>query len=344
MKTKSLAADERPENLWAVILAGEDGAGLQAGACAGPARPSDGPLDDSLLRRTLDRALLAVPEKRTVLVADPQRDLRRAPGFPLPAAHAPRLVLRPPHPGAATDILLAVHWIRRQQADATVVILPAEQAVPEPLAFIRHVLAVAAFIERHTREIVIVGARATDSGAGCGWIETSQPIPDVRSAAVWRVRSLRRSAPGTSARSGGSAWLRSTSVIVARADALIEASQRYAPELDAMLETASVLLGTRYERRSVAECHAVARDARLVDVLRAGGNRLLSASRLPPARRSDRADAARWTGWPPAPRGRFDGLVEQHSLQDNVEACLAGTVSPWLPWKAKPYTEITRKP
>lgn len=349
MMRKSLRLDEAPENLWALILAGEDGTGLQArilgssgspGAVRGPIEAS---IDGSLLRQTLDRAELAVPSRRTVIVADRTHDVHLAPEFPAPARRTPRLLLRPQGRGTATDVLLAIHWIRRQQADAAVVILPSEQVTSDPRGFMRHVVAVARFVERHAREIVLVGASPSDPDPGCGWIETAQPIPDLGRPPVWRVRSLEGSPPDVLVRAGdGDGWLRNTAVIVARAEALLEAGRRRSPELDARLETATALVGTRYERRTLEECYAVARDATFAEAVLAGTDRLLSASRLPTWPERRRTGIGR-SDRPPAPRGRFDGLVEQHFLRANVEACLAKTMSPDRPWKAKPRPGIARQ-
>jgi mannose-1-phosphate guanylyltransferase len=344
MRGRSGTSNGAAPNLWALILAGEDGEALDVASSAFETedrRAAGEASGVSLLRQTLDCARLAVPESRIVVVASRGHEVDLTPDFPAPERHAPRLVLRPPGRGTATDVLLAVHWIRRQQADATIVILPSEQVVREPRALMQHVVAVAEFVDRHAREIVLVGSPASDPASGYGWMETSEPIPDPGTTSVWRIRSLRGSAPP--ARSGGrSGWLRNTAVIVGRAEALIQAGRLHLPELDARLETATTLVGTRYERRSLEECYAAARDARFGDVIRGGGNRLLSASSLP-ARGGMAAIVGR-AGRPPAPRGRFDGLVEQYDLADNVEACLATTtMSRGSPWKASPWRQAERK-
>jgi len=346
MTAKSRKADEVPENLWALILAGEDGTGLLARTPASPGddrRRIEAPVDGSLLRQALDRAGLAVPAERTVLVANRRHDVHLAPGIPASTRHTPRLLLRPQGRGTATDVLLAVHWIRRQQADAALVILPSDQVIVDPRAFMRHVVAVSRFVERHIRQIVIIGARPSDTDSDCGWIETAQPIPDLGRTPIWRVRSLQASPTDAVARAGnGQGWLRNTSVFVARAEALLQAARRRSPELDVRLETATALIGTRYEYRTLEECYAVARNASFAEAVLAGANRLLSASSLSPSAGTGRMRFGR-TGWPPAPRGRFDGLVDQHFLRANVEACLTRTVSPGSPWKAKPRAEIARK-
>jgi mannose-1-phosphate guanylyltransferase len=336
--TRQFAASAAKKNLWALILAGEDGTGLQSrvpGTVGDDRRPSDAPIDGSLLRETLDRARLAVPWKRTVLVSNRSHDVHRAPE--LPRRFAPRLVIRGSGRSTTTDVLLAVHWIRRQQADATIAILPSEQTVLEPRAFMRHVAAVACFVERHVGEIVIVGARPTYPETRYGWIETKQRIPDSGYEPVFRVRSLQGGLTYSLARAcyeSGSLW--NTSVIVARAEALLQASRRRSPELDARLETAMALVGTPYEQRSLEDCYAVAREARFSDVVLAGAPRLLAASCLPRTHWSSGATLG-LADRPPEPRGRFDGLVAQYSLQANVEACRAtGVMSAASPWRAKP--------
>jgi mannose-1-phosphate guanylyltransferase len=335
---------EAGKNLWALILAGQDGTGLHSrpsGTLGNDRRPIQAPIDGSLLRQTLDRARLAVPWKRIVVVSNGSHDVHLAPEFPI--RRAPRLRIRTRGPGTAMDVLLAVHWIRRQQADAIIAILPSEQVVLEPLAFMRHVSAMAGFVARHAREIVIVGARPTYPETRYGWIETAQPIRDSGSEPVFRVRSLRHGLSYSLARAcyeSGALW--NTSVIVARAEALLRASRRHSPELDARLETAMALIGTPYEQRSLEDCYAVAQESSFSEAVLAGAPRMLAASQLPPVHWSIETHAERANRLS-QPRGRFDGLVEQYSLKANVEACRAGGMATDLPWRAKAREESSPK-
>jgi hypothetical protein len=253
-------------------------------------------------------------------------------------------VLRPRHRGTAADVLLAVHWIRRQEANAVVAILPSEQVVLEPFAFTQHVVNVARFVERNDRKIVIVGARPTYPDTQYGWIETGQRIADAGCEPVWRVRSLRGSLSYPLARAcyeSGSLW--NTFVTVARAETLLQASRRRLPELDTRLETVAMLVGTSYEQRSLDEFYAVAAEATFSEAVLAGAPRLLSASRLPPIYWSGRANPVPGLR-ASEPRGRFDGLVEQYSLQANVEACREKkAVSPNSPWRAAPREPARRQ-
>ena len=337
MTRQFAAIVEAKENLWALILAGEDGSGLWSqapGALGDDPGPIEVPFDDSLLRRTLERARLALPWKRIVVVSNRRHDAHLTPEFPMPGA--PRLRIRTRSRGTAMDVLLGIQWIRRQQADAVIAILPSEQVVLEPQAFMRHVVAMAGFASRQTREIVIVGARPTYPETRYGWIETAQPIPDAGPEPVFRVDSLRHGLSYSLARAcyeSGALW--NTSVIVARAEALLQASRRRVPELDARLETAIALVGTPYEQRSLEDCYAIAHESSFSEAVLAGAPRTLAASRLPTVHWSTGTNAQR-TDRPPAPRGRFDGLVEQYFLKANVEACREDAMVTDLPWRAKP--------
>lgn len=342
--TKQVVASP-PTDLWVVILAGEDGTGLQARA---PGSQRDDPNKllraatgyDSLLRRTLTRARLAVPLERTVIVANRSHEVHLAPEFPVPGG--PRLLLRPRHRGTAADVVLAVHWIRRQEPNAIVAILPSEQLVLEPFAFAQHVVKVARFVERNDREIVIVGARPTYPDTQYGWIETGERIAGAGCEPVWRVRSLQGSQSYPLARAcyeSGSLW--NTFVTVARAETLLQAGRRRFPELDTRLETVATLIETPFEQRSLDHFYAIAAEATFSEAVLAGAApQQLSASRLPPIYWSARANTALG---PRAsePRGRFDGPVDDNSQQANVEACREKKASsPDSPLRAAPREPV----
>jgi len=290
----------------------------------------------------MSRVGLAVPLERTVIVASRCHEIHLAPESPTP--RAPRLVIRPGHRGTAADVLFAAHWIRRRDPGATLAVFPSEQIVLEPLAFMQHVIMLTRFVERHDREIVLVGARPQHPDTQYEWIETGQPIPDSGHDPVWRVSSLRGRLSYSLARACyESGWLWSTSVTVARAETLIRAGQRRCPELAVGLETALALVGTRYEQRSLEACYAVARGASFSEAVLAGAP-LLSASCLPSVHWSGRAldepDLAL-----PEPHGRFDGLVEQRSREANVDSCRTrSSVRADSPWRTKPLDENPWKP
>lgn len=332
---------KKTTSLWAVILAGEDGTRLHAPPPGSRRDGSNRPVGgDSLMRQTLSRTRLTVPLERTVIAANRSQEVHLPSGL---SAAAPRLLLRPRSRGTGADVLLAIHWIRRQEPDAVVVVLPSEQAVLEPFAFMQHVAAVARFVERHGREIVIVAARPTGPDMRYEWIETGQRIADTGRVTVWRVSKLHANLSYPLARSCyESGFLWNTSVIVARAETLLEAGRRRYPELDARMETVAALVGTPGERRSMDDSFAVAAEAAFFDVILAGGFQQLSASRLPPIRWSGRVDPGRDL-WPPEPRGRFDGLVEQYRLETNVDACrIREAMSPDSPWRAVPRVPVHR--
>jgi mannose-1-phosphate guanylyltransferase len=290
------AVDKAPRNLWAVVLAGEDGSGLRS-HFFGPDDDGNGHEDyrapfgsESLLRQTLNRTRLAIPLERTVVVANRRQESYLAEEFPV--AGAPRLIIQPRDRGTAPAVLLPIHWIRHQEPKAAVAIFPSEQTVLEPFAFMQHVVKIAHFVERHDREIVMVGARPTYPEVHYGWIETGERIPDSGPELVWQVSSLRESLSYSIVRAfyeSGCLW--NTSVIVARAEALLQASRRRSPKLDARLETVAALVGTPHERKALEELFSVAPDASFFETILAGAP--LSASRLPPIHWSGQASPDR---------------------------------------------------
>jgi mannose-1-phosphate guanylyltransferase len=279
-----------PANLWAVILAGDQG--TPRPAAPGPHRghrskPHPALLgSQSLLRQTMNRVRLAIPPEKTVVVANRSRAIHLAPEFPVP--DAPRLLTQLQNAGSAASLLLAAHWVRRQDPCASVAVFPSEQRILEPFAFMQHVAKVAHFVQSHDREIVLLGARPTYPDTQCEWIELAEGISDSASEAVRRVRRLWQRPSYAVARAcydSGCLW--NTSVVVARAEALLQASRRLLPELDSRLDTVAALQGTRYEQRALEECYGVARQAGFSESILAAAPHLLSVSRLPPIYWSD---------------------------------------------------------
>lgn len=274
-----------PANLWAVILAGDQR--TPRSSAPGPhsgrrSKPHPALLgSQSLLRQAMNRVRLAIPAEKTVVVANRSRAIHLAPEFPVP--HAPRLLIQLQNAGSAARVLLAAHWVRRQDSSAFVAVFPSEQLILEPFAFMQHVANVAHFVRSHDREIVLLGARPTYPDTQYEWIERAERISDSASEAVWRVRRLWEKPSYAVARAcydSGCLW--NTSVVVARAEALVQASRRLLPELDSRLETAAALEGTRYEQRALNECCGVARKASFSASILAAAPHLLSVSRLPP--------------------------------------------------------------
>jgi hypothetical protein len=295
--TRTTAVSHAPENLWAVILVEEDTRAPHSQSFEGGSHQADSSRSgiDSLLRSTITRTQIAVPLDRTLVVDTRLRASPLASEFS--TSNAPRLMIHPHGRRTASTVLLPVHWIRRQEPNALVAIFPAEQVILEPFVFMEHVVQIARFVEREAREIVLVGARPTHPETQCGWIETSELLPGSGDEPIWRVSRLRENLSYFLARAcyeSGALW--NTGVIVARAEGLLQQSRRRLPELDARMETAAALDGTPYGRRALEECHVLAPRASFFESVLAGALQRTSASRLPPARWTDRSSVERIPG------------------------------------------------
>lgn len=291
-------------NVWAVIVAGvgetpdtsEEAVTFDQQGSSGSAPTSS----SLLLGRTLEGTRPTIALERTVVVADRPCESRTTAERPAPVS----LFLEAKALSTVTAVMMPVHWIRKQDPGAIVVVFPSEQAILDRVTFMKHVAKMTRFIGRHDREIVLLGARPTYPESQYGWIEIGDRIADVGREPVWRVRHLWEGPSYAVARAcyeSGCLW--NTSVVVARAETLVQASRRLLPELDTRLETAAVLMGSVYEQRALEDCYAITPRASLSDVLFARSN-LLSVSRLPPIQWSD-VGSRRILSTPPAERGDF---------------------------------------
>ena len=190
-------------NLWAIVLAGGEGARLRplvARVC-GDSRPKQyACLLDSrtMLRQTLDRVGVLVPPDRTVVVTM-QSHLRYTAGE-MRAARAPHFLPQPHDLGTAAGVLLPAHWIASRDRDAVVAVFPCDHYVSNEGEFRDRVEDVAGFVEEHPEWMVLFGAEAMHSRSSRPLLPTpTEAIRSFCSGPAPKTCRVRRNGPAVSA-------------------------------------------------------------------------------------------------------------------------------------------------
>jgi mannose-1-phosphate guanylyltransferase len=222
--------------LWAVVLAGGEGVRLRPliRRIYGEDRPKQFAAlygSRSLLQQALDRARLAVPAERTVVVT-----LRNHQGYlaeTFQNAPVRRVLAQPQDKGTAAGVLLPAHWIHWWDPDAIVALFPSDHFIVEEQAFMDHVADLAEVVREHPDWMCLVGASPTEPDPDYGWIEPGEiagwsPVGEP----LHRVRQFWEKPSPLAARACmEKGWLWNTFVLVAKASLLLEAGARFLPQL-----------------------------------------------------------------------------------------------------------------
>ncbi len=273
-------------HLWAVVLAGGEGARLSplTRRLYGEPRPKQFAIltgGKSLLCQTLDRVALLVPPERTVVVtlADHSAYVHRE-----LAGHQDLHVLaQPSNRGTAAGVLLPAHWIHARDPRATLAVFPTDHFILEELAFMRHVSAAAAYAGAHREWMVLLGATATEAEPDYGWIEPGECIGSTAIGPLFRVREFReKPSPSAAERLLARGCLWNTFVFAATASALIDAGSRCLPLLHDRLVRLSVFAGTTFEPWALDQAYLLAPRADFSQAVLGSSLCCLAVAQMPP--------------------------------------------------------------
>lgn len=273
------------QNCWAVILAGGQGLRLRSlvRQISGDDRPKQyvrllGPR--TLLRQTLDRIGLAIPEARTLVVTVNHHAGYIAEEFA--GAPRPTILAQPLDRGTAAGVLYPAHWIAWRNPEAIVAIFPSDHFLLGEATFMAHVAEVAAWVEKNPERLVLLGAQPTSPEVEYGWIEPAEHLGDLSTGPIRAVRQFWEKPAVARARAcmtAGHLW--NTSIIVGKVATLVQAGGQAVPELSERLARIEPFAGTPEEPDAVRQAYELMRKANFSRAVLEACPELLSVSRLP---------------------------------------------------------------
>lgn len=213
--------------LWLIVLAGGSGSRLRSVTGGVPKqfwRP-DG--SHSLLESTLDRfAPLTAPDRRLVVVDDSHRKYA-ASDVPHGAA---RMVFQQENRGTAVGLLLGLVPVLAHDPDAVVLVTPSDHGVRNETLFQDACAEGVGHVRGHGG-ILVFGVRTDHPGADYGWLSVVPQSSGSRIVAVSQL--IEKPAPAVARDLFASGALVNTSILVARAQTLLDVYRSTVPDVGA---------------------------------------------------------------------------------------------------------------
>jgi mannose-1-phosphate guanylyltransferase len=237
------------EHLWAVVLAGGDGARIRhlTKNPAGRSVPKQYASIDgqaSLLRRTLERAEHIVPRERVAVVVARQHREHWEPEL---SDRPPwNVIVQPQNRGTGTGVLLALLHLCRRDPRCALLLLPSDHHVDDEGALSDSLVEAA----RHALERgrpTLVGMEPDGDGRELGWIVAEEGVPR---SARHVVRFVEKPDPGVATGLASEGALVNSMILASRADVLTCLFREFSPRTFELLESrlaAAEVSGTELE-------------------------------------------------------------------------------------------------
>lgn len=195
----------------------------------------------SLLQQAADRCRGWIPSERIWVVTGALHadETRRQ----LPEVPGDHVLVEPCGRNTAPCIALAAAQVRRADADATVLVTPADHLIRPDREFRATVERAQALLAAHPRSSVLFGIPPTYPATGYGYIERGAPVPGIE---AFRVASFREKPDAEVAKtfldSGRYYW--NAGIFVWRAEYILDLIEKLQPDIYARLRPIVAALGT----------------------------------------------------------------------------------------------------
>ncbi len=213
----------------------------------------------SLTQETSSRVLPLCPPERQLFVAPAEFEpvLREQLGS---SAH---LVFEPMGRNTAPAIGLAAEYLRHEDPDATMLVLPADHLIEDRAAFRTAVRIGAELAEKGS--LVTFGIRPERPDTGYGYVQLGDRIGGRAWMTAHRVQAFREKPSPARARAylaaGNYVW--NSGMFIWRVDAILAAFRKFMPDFHAELEQFGKAVGTRREKPALARLY---RDAPSISI------------------------------------------------------------------------------
>jgi mannose-1-phosphate guanylyltransferase len=248
-------------SLWGIVLAAGDGKRLEpmVHSLRGDALPKQfvnftGTC--SMLEHTFDRAEKLVSRERLLVVVS--RDHLKYPEVREQLAERMKntVIVQPENKGTVPGLLLPLLHIYRRDPLATVAVFPADHFILEEDRFVNYVYLACRTVEREPYRLVLLGVEPERPEAEYGYILPGEEPDALRGFGPRRVAAfIEKPAPEESRMllERGALW--NMMVMIFKAFTVFNLTARLAPSLHAEFERLGEAIGTREERRKVAEVY-----------------------------------------------------------------------------------------
>jgi mannose-1-phosphate guanylyltransferase len=205
----------------------------------------------SLTQETSARVLPLCPLKRQLFVAPAEFEsvLRKQLGS---AAH---LVFEPIGRNTAPAIGLAAEYLKHEDPNATMLVLPADHLIEDGAAFLDAVGLGARLAQKGL--LVTFGIRPERPDTGYGYIQLGDRIAGKGRLTAHRVQGFREKPGPAKARAylaaGNYVW--NSGMFIWRVDAILDAFRKLMPDFYAELEEFGRTIGTRREKAALAQLY-----------------------------------------------------------------------------------------